>query len=80
MAPAAADTIYQSFIDFEMESVDFDRIITGDLGAVGQKLLLNCLTRIIKILRKIIWIAECRYLMKKVRIPMQEEVDVPVLH
>ena len=27
MAPAAADTIYQSFIDFEMESVDFDRII-----------------------------------------------------
>ena len=30
--------------------------------------------------RKIIWIAECRYLMKKVRIPMQEEVDVPVLH
>ena len=53
MAPAAADTIYQSFIDFEMESADFDRIITGDLGAVGQKYFLNCLTRIIKILRKI---------------------------
>ena len=43
MAPAAADTIYQSFIDFEMESVDFDRIITGDLGAVGQKLLFELL-------------------------------------
>ncbi len=43
MAPAAADTIYQSFIDFEMESVDFDRIITGDLGAVGQKLLFEFL-------------------------------------
>ena len=43
MAPAAADTIYQSFIDFEMESADFDRIITGDLGAVGQKLLFELL-------------------------------------
>ena len=43
MAPAAADTIYKSFIDFEMESVDFDRIITGDLGAVGQKLLFELL-------------------------------------
>lgn len=26
-----------------MESVDFDRIITGDLGAVGQKLLFELL-------------------------------------
>ena len=43
MAPAAADTIYQSFIDFEMESADFDRISTGDLGAVGQKLLFELL-------------------------------------
>lgn len=39
MAPAAADTIYQSLEDFQKQPEDFDRIITGDLGAVGQKLL-----------------------------------------
>ena len=43
MAPAAADTIYQSLVDFEREPKDFDRIITGDLGAVGQKLLFELL-------------------------------------
>lgn len=80
MAPAAADTIYQSLVDFEREPKDFDRIITGDLGAVGQKLLFELLDENHKDIKKIIWIAECRYLMKKVRIPMQEEVGVPVLH
>lgn len=40
MAPAAADTIYQSLEDFQMKASEFDFIITGDLGAVGQKLLL----------------------------------------
>ena len=43
MAPAAADTIYQSLLDFEMEPADFDQIITGDLGAVGQPLLFELL-------------------------------------
>lgn len=43
MAPAAADTIYQSLEDFNMKPTDFDRIITGDLGAVGQKLLFSLL-------------------------------------
>lgn len=43
MAPAAADTIYQSLEDFQMEPKDFDAIVTGDLGAVGQKLLFSLL-------------------------------------
>lgn len=43
MAPAAADTIYQSLEDFEMTAADFDYIVTGDLGAVGQKLLFSLL-------------------------------------
>src|SRR5699024_4855201 len=43
MAPAAADTIYQSLEDFQMRAADFDAVITGDLGAVGQKLLFSLL-------------------------------------
>lgn len=43
MAPAAADTIYQSLEDFQMKAADFDYIVTGDLGAVGQKLLFSLL-------------------------------------
>lgn len=43
MAPAAADTIDQSLEDFGMKADAFDRIITGDLGAVGRQLLLSLL-------------------------------------
>lgn len=43
MAPAAADTIYQHFIDFSSGPEDYDRIITGDLGVVGQTALLHLL-------------------------------------
>ncbi len=43
MAPAAADTIDQSLEDFGMKANEFDHIITGDLGAVGQKLLFSLL-------------------------------------
>lgn len=43
MAPAAADTIYQSLEDFQMRAKEFDAIVTGDLGAVGQKLLFDLL-------------------------------------
>lgn len=43
MAPAAADTIYQALEDFHRKPSDFDRIITGDLGVVGRKLLWNLL-------------------------------------
>lgn len=43
MAPAAADTLVQHFQDFDAEPEDFDRIITGDLGSVGQTVLLDLL-------------------------------------
>ena len=39
MAPAAANVIYQHFQDFQTSPEEYDRIITGDLGVVGQKLL-----------------------------------------
>jgi stage V sporulation protein AD len=43
MAPAAADTIRQSLEDFGRTPTDYDKIITGDLGEVGQKLLFDLL-------------------------------------
>lgn len=39
MAPAACDTIHQHLVDFGRRPEDYDKIITGDLGAVGQKAL-----------------------------------------
>lgn len=44
MAPAAADTIRQNLEDFGRTPGDYDRIITGDLGIVGQKLLFDLLS------------------------------------
>ena len=43
MAPAAADTIYQNLCDFTREPSAYDKIITGDLGFVGQTALLDLL-------------------------------------
>lgn len=43
MAPAAADTIYQNFMDFEIQPDEYDHIITGDLGYVGQEILIELL-------------------------------------
>ena len=39
MAPAAAETIYQNLVDFGRKVSDYDRIITGDLGSIGQTIL-----------------------------------------
>ena len=39
MAPAACDTIYRNLVDFGRVPADYDKIITGDLGSVGQKVL-----------------------------------------
>ncbi len=41
MAPAAADTISQHFIDFSTTPDDYDKIITGDLGYIGQTILID---------------------------------------
>lgn len=43
MAPAAASTIEQHLIDFNSQPEDYDKIITGDLGSVGQTVLLDLL-------------------------------------
>ena len=39
MAPAATDTIVQNFLDMGRSVEDYDRIITGDLGLIGQSIL-----------------------------------------
>lgn len=39
MAPAACDTIRQNLEDFSRRPEDYDKIITGDLGSIGQKIL-----------------------------------------
>lgn len=41
MAVAAVDTILQNFRDFSVEPSFYDKIITGDLGAVGQNILFD---------------------------------------
>ena len=43
MAPAACDTIARSFSDFGPEPSDYDAVFTGDLGIIGQKILLDLL-------------------------------------
>lgn len=43
MAPAAADTIYQHLVDTGRTPEDYDRIITGDLGSIGQTILKDLL-------------------------------------
>lgn len=43
MAPAACDTIYQNLMDFNRQPKDYDKIITGDLGYVGQTILIQLL-------------------------------------
>ena len=40
MAPAAKEVIRQHFEDFGRSEKEYDRIITGDLGTVGQKILI----------------------------------------
>lgn len=43
MAPAACDTIYQHLFDFGRSPSDYDAIVTGDLGMIGQRILLDLL-------------------------------------
>lgn len=41
MAPAACDTIYQNFMDFNRQASHYDKIVTGDLGYIGHDILLD---------------------------------------
>ena len=45
MAPAAADTIEQHLKDFGRQPDYYDKIITGDLGKVGQTVLIDLLNK-----------------------------------
>ena len=45
MAPAAASTLEQHFIDFAGQPEEYDKIITGDLGKVGQRVLIDLLRK-----------------------------------
>lgn len=45
MAPAAMDVIASNFRDFARRPEDYDKIITGDLGTIGQTLLLDLLEK-----------------------------------
>ncbi len=43
MAPAACDLIASHFIDFGRKPEDYDLIVTGDLGTIGQEILFDLL-------------------------------------
>ena len=45
MAPAAADTILTNLKDFGRSPTSYDRIITGDLGYIGQSILLDLMRK-----------------------------------
>lgn len=45
MAPAAADLIAQNLEDFGRKPSDYDKIVTGDLGYVGQEILISLLKK-----------------------------------
>lgn len=44
MAPAAADTLYQHFIDTGRSPNDYDLIVTGDLASVGAPILMKLMS------------------------------------
>ena len=45
MAPAACDTIVANLNDFKCGTEEYDRIITGDLGYVGQSILFDLMRK-----------------------------------
>ena len=73
MAPAAADTIACSLEDFGREAQEYDRIITGDLGYVGQSILLDLMReRGHRHQRLRTWTAASSSLTSRPRTPMRE--------
>lgn len=59
MAPAACDTICQHLKDFNRQPTDYDAIITGDLGKVGQQILLKLVKTKVMISVTDIWTVVC---------------------
>ena len=46
MAPAAADVIWKNLEDFGYRAEEYDKIITGDLGYIGQRILFDLLSAV----------------------------------
>ena len=67
MAPAAADTIRQHFEDFGTAPNDYDKIVTGDLGKVGQRVLLDLYRPPVSTLGSAIWTAASKFTTAKSR-------------
>ena len=61
MAPAAKEVIRQHFEDFGRSEKEYDRIITGDLGTVGQKILIDLLLKTVTISVRYTRIVELKF-------------------
>ena len=64
MAAAAADTIYNHFLDLERDPTYYNIILTGDLGGIGKKLNEDILQEKVMISSLIIPTAGCYYIIR----------------
>lgn len=78
MAPAACDTIYQNLMDFNRQPDDYDKIITGDLGYVGQTILIDLLKEKALISAVCIWTVVLKFMTERHRILIPVEADADV--
>lgn len=78
MAPAAADCIQAHLKDFSRSPSWYDKIITGDLGAVGREILLDLLAQKRSTLEAFIQIADWKSLTMKSRAQGAAAVAVAV--
>ena len=79
MAPAAWNTIRQNFEDFGVDASYYDRIITGDLGAVGQKALLDFMKAAGMTLPESTWTVDWKFTTAVSRMSTPEEADAAAL-
>ena len=79
MAPAAAEVIYQHFVDFGSKPEDYDAVYTGDLGEVGKKILLHLLRENGYDLSKFMGIVELKSMRMRRRILILGALAVPVV-
>lgn len=73
MAPAACDSIYTNFMDFDVTPDYYDAIYTGDLGKVGRTILLDLMQEKVLIYLPFIMTAVLKFLMTDIRIPIPGE-------
>lgn len=73
---AAADVLVHNFKDLGVGPEYYDRIITGDLGTVGQRILADMMHAMDIISNPIILTAEQRFTITRNKTPMPAEADV----